>query len=1120
MGTKDNCNGDGSGDTTFTTDDVCENIGALNGDQVQWIGEIVNLLAAGAAGGTAFPEGQTGDISRTNGLFRLNYFNGRFLTAEALRKEQTYWDTRARLVAQIHPPGIAWGLGLRVGVDDYPAIREGLGQDTRYDWTDVWAYLDCLNSLVVSTSGTGQIERICQRNKLSELTSLSPEQWESIREQLVRLEEQLGSDCSGAYPAGYAQLMADDGRMLLAWCRGDSATGGQAPEPQQVSDPYSGGGIPSDETICLSPGVAFDGVGRPIVVGSSEGFTFGELLDDFVTKPRTIVSGGTQFAPCVCLEPTSISTQDGVAVTAGAYLLVITPEERPEGEAKVYGTACPSPGAVHCETDGWRGGFGLSLVRYPTTVPVDQVQSAWDLRGVLAAHYFDVYEHSLAKRWPAGFAADGAWCQGPGPFQRLAGAVPLAMVYVGTNGSVLWMDPWIPRRPQVATATHDWHANMLGRPTSSACFARVQQFQCQLADSLAAQDRGLCVETYGRQLNLLERGFRHIPPFGFLPVNTESTWTDALAKAVKNPLQLLVTESAAICEAKTQAKEFFAGTNVFTWTCVAVHDDDILEEMVKAMHKDPVSLARPATPGRDALAGFLSALSSRKAGLVQVGEGDTRRPSLQLSQSSSGLTQLGVACWMLTDLFDLVGMTMEQLVNRELEIVRLFVPLEGLRRQWPVIGRVEGDPLVDSFSMLTGALKLSNVGDFATFLVEDFLGSAARPRSFVFYVKQRIVIWDLIYVLLDAILDLAAVIVAWLGPIMAAIDAVSQADEREDTDDETDDETDADAEAGAVGLGRPSVFVEDGQRSVTRATGYQILSNQFRTAGGRDTRFKTYSTQDLRKAGGLGLLKAGASVARILDQPFIKEQAFDLVERSQPQLANDGFWLVYDRERRERESRLRGAGVDAKTAKVMARDQSIDLMLEEYPAAGVLKAAFVLLPEDDAETWVGDYRKHAGVERIAAEPASQPLVGRVFHRDSLTPWAGSDEKALYRAAREEFDRRRVGEGEAEVNELLRRDVSEVDAETAKRLEEEGAVLVAAVNELGGRDAIHDVAFWDEYDKRLEATGTVSDALTAMSARGPADKRHSAKALKDLESVLGEEATVRFMGKVRSSALTR
>jgi len=70
----------------------------------------------------------------TNGLFRTNYFNGRMLTAEALRREQVYWDYRARLLGEVHPAGVAWGLGLQVEAPSpgneeggWPPWIEGLG---------------------------------------------------------------------------------------------------------------------------------------------------------------------------------------------------------------------------------------------------------------------------------------------------------------------------------------------------------------------------------------------------------------------------------------------------------------------------------------------------------------------------------------------------------------------------------------------------------------------------------------------------------------------------------------------------------------------------------------------------------------------------------------------------------------------------------------------------------------------------------------------------------------------------------------------------------------------------------------------------------------------------------
>ena len=89
--------------------------------------------ADGTVTSPPFPEQRVGTRSGTNGLYRLNYFNGRFLTAEALRREQVYWDTRARLVAQTHGAGIAWGLSLNLPVFPAP-FRD---QDVPAGWRSV-----------------------------------------------------------------------------------------------------------------------------------------------------------------------------------------------------------------------------------------------------------------------------------------------------------------------------------------------------------------------------------------------------------------------------------------------------------------------------------------------------------------------------------------------------------------------------------------------------------------------------------------------------------------------------------------------------------------------------------------------------------------------------------------------------------------------------------------------------------------------------------------------------------------------------------------------------------------------------------------------------------------------
>ncbi|HZI15772.1 MAG TPA: hypothetical protein VE153_35730, partial [Myxococcus sp.] len=291
------------------------------------------------------PEGTTGSVPGTNGLLRLNYFNGRFLTAESMRREQQYWDLRTRLVGEIHPPGIAWGLGLRYAANWPP-------------------------------------------------------------------------------PPPLHQDM---------------------PPPYQPRN-----GLPLNTQVLLQPGLAFDGVGRPISVGAELSFSFQQMVDQYVSHQTVVVGGGTQFEPCVCLAPAVPGTvTSGALIPPGPYLLVIAPTETPEGEAKVYGNVCATGRPALCEADAWRGGFRLFLTRVPVDVPMNLVRSAWDLRGVLSAWYFDVHEHRLSSRWDEPFPRAGAngeppgFCAGPGPLDRQAGVVPLAMVYVGSDSSILFVDPWV-----------------------------------------------------------------------------------------------------------------------------------------------------------------------------------------------------------------------------------------------------------------------------------------------------------------------------------------------------------------------------------------------------------------------------------------------------------------------------------------------------------------------------------------------------------------------------------------------------------------------------------------------------------------------------------------------------
>lgn len=729
------------------------------------------------------------EVSRTrpiNGLFRLNYFDGRFLTAASARREQAYWDHRAQLVAQIFPAGIAWGLGLRFP-SDYP------------------------------------------------------------------------------YPA-----YAIDGRRVA----------------------LDSGGADAGLTLTLLPGLAFTGSGRPIVVGGEYDFKLSDLMTAAAQTPTVVIDGGTQFAPCVCLAPSrKLTGGTGSAVSPGPYLLLIAPTETPEGEAKVYGNVCASSSQpTLCEADGWRGGFVLSLARFPVDVPLELVGTAWDLRGLLSAYYFDVYEHALLQRWQSPFpqadpqtAGAPDFCAGTGRLDRQDGPIALAMIYVGSDGSVLWVDPWIPRRALAASAAASWEANLRGALTPSAAMARLNQFQCALDESLDTvpfnhdEKNG----TFNNRLNLYQRGFRRIPPYGFLPVPS----TASINKKATG------LNAVDVIAAERFAETYFRGTNVITYTVVAVHDDDIFEDMARAGEKDAVelSLCSEDLPPLDA-ATFLNDAGVPEGRLYGGNIVETRLAYAAFAQ---------LYRWLLGHCG---AVSIGRLANRQVEIVKLVVPLQGLKRTDPIVGSVN----VSADVAASGAWAGINYAKYESNpTLVRFLGKQpapdAQPRTFVFYVKQRLVLVDVAYLALDALIDLVVDV-----------------------------------------LGRNS---KDSKSLDDRLA--TTLVDSFIPIRRRERLAAWVTTTDLRATQQQTQSKLGVYAAALFTDDNARASLFGVLKAAAPELFRSALWDVYNRLQqaiaRQLEPNTTNGAYSQQTFQ-SAQDQAIDLLMREHAGAAALKLAAIALP--------------------------------------------------------------------------------------------------------------------------------------------------------------------------------
>jgi hypothetical protein len=650
---------------------------------------IAEYLGYAKAGGEAqgLPAGPAGDARGTNAMRRTNWFNGRFLTAEALRRQDSYFDQRARLDAHLLMPGVVHGLGV---------TAQGL------------------NGMPVTGDGNA---------------------------------------------------------------------------------PPSAGGFGRTQTLTLSPGLAFDHVGRPILVSQPFPFTLEQLVATQRNTPRRVAPGGLEFAPCVCLVPDPAGPTGGsAAVRPGCYLLIIEPGEVPEGEAKVYGEACAGGGGATCQSESWRGAFGLSLVRVPLDLPEEEgLNTAWALRGTASAWWFDVFEHSLIRRWDPDFATDAGFARPVGPGRRENGAVALAMVWLGTDGSAIFLDSWIPRRSVVATPGEDWHRTRFGAPPRAASWARIHQFQAMLSESLDAAPLAGTQQT--PRMNLWQRGFRHIPPIGFLPLDPAVAGAHAddfssgnktvdaaiagavLERAQRFPILERVAVAAGgrfafvsglIAGAREQAFSYFRGTTVLPYCVVALHDDDVLEDLGNVFDKDPVRVGRrrlrqlrmeeaergsaaPLAPGDMTLKEQEEARTKELAG-AKAAKADA---VLQTSPQFGYVERLGA-------IFDELGL--DELVNRRTEIVKVIIPLQGLTRPHPVLGVVPQDAqdqLADWFppgskASFGTASRLTDAQTMAG--LPSRLPLEMLPRHFAVYVKQRMVLLDVLVMLLEMLQALVTVL--------------------------------------------------------------------------------------------------------------------------------------------------------------------------------------------------------------------------------------------------------------------------------------------------------------------------------------------------------------------------
>ncbi|MEB3167606.1 MAG: hypothetical protein VKK97_02635 [Synechococcaceae cyanobacterium] len=1022
-----------------------------------WMRGILDRVAPAQAEEPGLPQQAVGDARDRNNLRRTNWFNGRYLTAEALSRQDVYFDHRSRLNAHALMPGIAWGLGI-----------EGRG----------------LNEL-----------------------------------------------------------------------------GGAARR----------GGFGQRDPLTLRRGLAFDGVGRPILVSHDFSFTLEQLIGVSARMPRRVVGGQRQFMPCVCLAPEPGGPGGGsAALPSGPYLLVIEAGEVPEGQARVTGDVCGGRRSEACAADVWRGSFGLSLVRFPVEAPLrSDIPDVWALRGTLSAYYFDVFEHPLWSRWDPEFPIDGSFGRGSEPGRHEGMAIPLALVHLGEDGTALYLDSWIPRRLITATPGEDWHRVRIGAPPRAAAWARIHQFQTMLRESLLQANTSRPAPGQGAlpPENLHQRGFRHIPPIGFLPIrpaalaandspgqeqreactifrtmttdqelpnpfpgtnasfeirgNTnmynstlenngfilergsppcfisldepaeevtiqlkvepggnvvDGTGTSVIARGgaaagSRNTLQtanvlqadrvetitlrasgireieiinkyrtyidsfcyryVVVTRRPAglpprsilVGEALRQAEAYFAGTNVVPYGVVALHDDDILEDLQDAFDKDPLQLEELRTQGDgDPLRNWpkKDATSSERIGAIGLAG------LLLASQGAGGV--LGFLL-LLGAVLRGQGLDIDALVNRRTEVVKLVVPLQGLSRRHPLLGAIPEDA-----ARQAQGWGLAGPADLPTATLAGLLrerGVDVLPRGHVVYVKQRLVLLDLV---LKAVEVLQA-LVQWVLVATQQQESLKY--------------TYGPLASQLTYSGTAAANPDKNVRAMTAAT-----TNDYKVA------FRALGENDRQ------LIRA------TLQRPVVQELLLQTMVSATPALAKGDRSQVFLDQVATVSSEQPAAIGDLKERQAVALAQVADAWAAEYPDAQVLQLLAAVQPAEQMLDLV---------KRLGAAPGTGagPTVADGLELTPPTRFETNTERVLYADVRQRLEERPIKDLAVELPEGSRLpDTALVASLTV------GDVLARSPEEaakvLGGAETVEAItkAFLNERQAAIGAASGLADGVPA------------------------------------------